>query len=632
MPTNTPVPTSTATPTHTPTPTGTPTPREVAVAHLSRKLQWIDKPPDPAHSDAAKYIIDTWLRDAHLGDSVTAMNWVANGIIKREVKVLESLLKVATIDVGLARRIFGFAWVAESADVGYTEGQALESLEKIGARDLRLGMLVTSYAWLGDDVTLLENDALASLDGIGALDSMLAELLGSYAWVTDGISKDEGVALDSLRNVGTADLALAKLVANYPWVDDDMTSYELTALGSLGGIATVPTVLRLVVSYQWVIDDISFGEQWALTYLSWMAQSHPELAQEVAGLPWVAGDMNVQKQDVLGLLSVHDPERVRYMMGIAGQTEESLDSTEQSSLKILHSLLLLLSLPPDTFEKLVAQPWFADGLDEEEAAFLTILEFAFDMSPSTYHDLAHSHFTESATISLPLTGEVNLWAFSNIPFPPEENLVATMGEVIRTTESFLGVPFPTNTVVLLIVSDTEEGFGPGGYVRDFMWLTRSGSNHVYKRTVYHEISHYYYGFGPPWLLEGGANLLEAYTSDKMGILSFEERPRGLEEGVARCAELGAINIQRLTELQPGDFYYRCNYPLGEHFLTSVFGILGEEAMASALREFYLLSDEGQLWISSATLYRVFLKNTPEGSEEEFRELFRRLHGGPIPDP
>jgi hypothetical protein len=72
--------------------------------------------------------------------------------------------------------------------------------------------------------------------------------------------------------------------------------------------------------------------------------------------------------------------------------------------------------------------------------------------------------------------------------------------------------------------------------------------------------------------------------------------------------------------------------LGENFLTSVFEMLGEEAMSSALREFYTLSDEGQLWMRGETVYRTFLKNTPEGREEEFRELFERLHGGPIPDP
>ncbi len=563
------------------------------------------------------------------------MEWVANGIIEREVKVLNSLRNIATTDVGLAKRVFGFTWLTDSAALGYAEPRALEALEKIGARDLTLGMLLTGYAWLADDVTSHENDALESLDGIGAQDPMLAELLARYPWVTDDISKDEGAALASLHSIGAADLALAKLVANYPWVGDDMTSYEVSALGSLGIIATDPTVLKLAVGYPWVVDGIKFVEQRALLYLSSIAQSQPELARLVAGLTWVANDMNFEKQDILALLDIHDPDKVRYMLGMARQPEESMDGPERWNLKLLHSLLRLLSLPPDTFEKLIVQPWFADGLDEEEAAFVTVLGTSHHYSPPVYRDLIQTRHTQSMTISLPLAGEVNLWAFSNIPFPPDENVVATIGDVVRTTESFLGVPFPTNTVVLLIIPETEQEFGPGGYIGSFMWLTRNGSNPMSTRTVYHETSHYYFAFGPSWLSEGGANFLEAYTSNRVGILSFDDRSKGLEEAVEDCAEIGAANIDQLNELLrtgPFRYYYGCSYSLGEYFLTSVFEMLGEEAMSSALREFYVLSDEGRLWMSGETIYRTFLKYTPEGLEEEFRELFRRLHGGPYADP
>ena len=43
-----------------------------------------------------------------------------------------------------------------------------------------------------------------------------------------------------------------------------------------------------------------------------------------------------------------------------------------------------------------------------------------------------------------------------------------------------------------------------------------------KRTVYHEIGHYYYLQGHSWLREGVANLLEAYTRDQIGVESIEK--------------------------------------------------------------------------------------------------------------
>ena len=42
---------------------------------------------------------------------------------------------------------------------------------------------------------------------------------------------------------------------------------------------------------------------------------------------------------------------------------------------------------------------------------------------------------------------------------------------------------------------------------------------------------------------------------------------------------------------------------------------------------YLMSGEQ----GEEDFYRVFLKHTPPGLEDEFRDLYRRLHGGPAAD-
>ena len=74
--------------------------------------------------------------------------------------------------------------------------------------------------------------------------------------------------------------------------------------------------------------------------------------------------------------------------------------------------------------------------------------------------------------------------------------------------------------------------------------------------------------------------------------------------------------------------------MGEHFLLSVFETIGEEATASALRELYLFSREGQrpeehgLRVTEESIYHTFLNHTPPGLKEQFRNLYRRLHGGP----
>ena len=54
-------------------------------------------------------------------------------------------------------------------------------------------------------------------------------------------------------------------------------------------------------------------------------------------------------------------------------------------------------------------------------------------------------------------------------------------------------------------------------------------------------------------------------------------------------------------------------------------------MSSALRELYLRSEHDSLRQTEEDIYRTFLKHTPPGLEDEFRDMYRRLHGGPFID-
>ena len=80
--------------------------------------------------------------------------------------------------------------------------------------------------------------------------------------------------------------------------------------------------------------------------------------------------------------------------------------------------------------------------------------------------------------------------------------------------------------------------------------------------------------------------------------------------------------------------------MGARFLSKVFLTIGEKAMSSALRELFLLarefertgeSGQGQPATEEA-IYYAFLKHAPVDLKDEFRELYRRLHGGPAAYP
>ena len=71
--------------------------------------------------------------------------------------------------------------------------------------------------------------------------------------------------------------------------------------------------------------------------------------------------------------------------------------------------------------------------------------------------------------------------------------------------------------------------------------------------------------------------------------------------------------------------------MGRNFLHSVFETNGEEAMSSALGEYLLERGNSQRDNSQreieGMIYRAFLKHTPLGRKEDFRKIYRTLHGG-----
>lgn len=67
--------------------------------------------------------------------------------------------------------------------------------------------------------------------------------------------------------------------------------------------------------------------------------------------------------------------------------------------------------------------------------------------------------------------------------------------------------------------------------------------------------------------------------------------------------------------------------MGEHFLISLFELLGKDAMTAALRELYLKPQLEGRDITEEDFYKTFLKHTPPGLKDDFRALYRRLHGG-----
>ena len=127
-------------PTPGPTPTlPTPTAPESAALHLAELVPWFREPLGAAGAEAARLLVELWLRDDSLGKAVAALPWIASAPVGEEIPTaLGALRDIADADLELARRVLAYPWVADGA-LDRDELLAIEALRGIVAADLELG-------------------------------------------------------------------------------------------------------------------------------------------------------------------------------------------------------------------------------------------------------------------------------------------------------------------------------------------------------------------------------------------------------------------------------------------------------------------------------------------------------------
>ncbi len=560
-------------------------------------LTWFDDPPDDNYSAAAEQIVSIWLVDVELAEAVVGLEWVAQGVGSGEVQFLR--------------------WLTGFADT-----------------DLRLSHRVLGYPWLVDDVTGNEMAALRALGEVASNNLDLARHFASLHWFADGLNASERRLLREIEPETRDALELVGLFATFPWYGDGLTTEEERGLfHTLRLIAARDAGLaRLLAGYSWLADEVLYDEWGVVHALNELASTDLELARTVAGLPWFADDVVEEEWWTLSRLNgiaAQDIELARTLTYLSGSRDDAY---------LLLTLARIVDRGEDKLAQLTSQPWFTDGIDDEEAALLIAMEDAAGDARNLFVSLANKHHTQSKSVTLPLSGEVNFWAFQAIPFPRNKDVVGMMEEAVSASESLFGTAFPMNDVVLVLqpVGGATRNYG-GQFRGDHMRLVMYDFSDVNRRTIYHEIGHYYLrgGLGPTWLVEGGADFVESYVMDWIGVDSLEIRLPTTKNLVRdNCHNQGVRKISRLLELSPDhtDPLWVCNYNLGEYFLHNLFDLMGEDAMSAALKELLLLQKAKGENLTEVEIYETFRENVPRGREERFNEAYRLWHGGEFIEP
>ena len=486
-----------------------------------------------------------------------------------------------------------------------------------------------------------------------------------YPWLTDGVSQDEIDFLSSLRLTAEVNESLAMFIAGTAWFSngidhsDDFGNEEFAPELLRTIYQTSPEFLEIATTYYWVSDDITARELSALKDINELAKRDHDLALRIARAPWVQDGIRpfeIYTLDSLPILYDRNPSLTRQLAEHA-----TADFVWASDIRLIDIMTNLLTnygeddRPKESsrFHRLTTQPWFADGLDSKERAFINALEMVYENDHELYDRLLHSRYSQSATFSLPLAGPVRLWAFQAEPFPEGESVLNEVAAGLLGFERIMQAAPPANDIVILLSGHTS-GMGHDGRMR----LPRQPHIPITTDLILDAIGEAYFTFrmGPrfpeglrgqfdlPWMQLSGHEFAKAYVHNMLGTRDLlVQHHSWSSDARSDCASKGMWNIYSVTiqhypeEREEVQALQRCGVLYGNMLLFRLYQTLGERAVSLALRDLYIptvhdevrRNAEGHLTPSDLDILRAFMRHSPEHQHDQIRHWFRQLHGGPF---
>ena len=348
------------------------------------------------------------------------------------------------------------------------------------------------------------------------------------------------------------------------------------------------------------------------------------MAPVLLGSPWIVDGVTEGEAEVIADLAEmadDEPEIASSVMTVPDKTGELIRAT-------LGSLRSILTRDRSRLEELKSRPWFQDGLTDEEAALAVVLK-----EHDVFHALIEDGHVISGTVTLPLAGEVALYAVSHSATRKELQLtVELLRTGTRAMEDFMGTPWNSPNVIVLVAEIAHDARDTGEIVQETVGYYATSHIRLSFMTeglFYHELGHYYFsGLMPVWLVEGGAEFIKGYVlGNTNGGPGYDPLERFYSIEPFGCHAEGMWNIQEW--ISKGHTPFGCAYSLGEAFLLGMYISLGHGTVTASLRQLYELA-EFKEHVTEDDVYRTFLSNTPSAKQDEFRGGYTCLHGRPIP--
>ena len=506
-------------------------------------------------------------------EAIEALPWVRDGVTQYEISVVQDLERMTRPD-GLGEETF---WeVIRHPDMNRIDpdtGQLPGAVRHVA----RLVAEIHYFADWGALPRLMDMPFLESLDRLDTIPLSL---------------------LDQLLTAADTNREEACEVLSHPSWQDGLTDEErlLPLLLYLEG--RDPELAAQVAALPWIEDGIDDSEYSAAYRLQDVALGSVPLLRALLAKPWVADGLDASEKEVFhefeGLARhqwwVGDPRAPTNLEDLALQIVQMpfLETVEPGDALFL-SLLTRDDIDIDWF--LTNKELIGEITDERRSRIAAVFILPRDESNDVASKAKHlvnilldpnQTVVQERMITLPLAGDVHLIAVRTDSYP---HYLRSLERSIRHHEQFMEVPFPYEQS-LVVVADIGGG---GRYVRHGAMIIDVEYRQVSQEAVQWPLDYvaaqtYWSYHYPRWVNVGAPVFLQ-------GNSPFMYRnERNFRIGEESC--LGAYNLIDLVkgEFPPGT---PCFYSMSSGIFYDLYQGMGRQAFKQGFRALYLHRVDGE---------------------------------------
>ncbi len=552
VPTATPTPEPTATPTAPPTatptaaPTATPTAAPTATPTAAPTAT-----PTPPYYEVWSSLREGRQLDSNKPDAaaaIKALPWVADGIEEDERQGVLELIRRALGSTEVFNVIVAQPWIEDG--VNETERTVMAHLGSVARVDEAAALRILNMPFL-KTVDDEDGAAMASLRRLAG--QFPGQFQRAVPWFEDGLDESERTVISLVRAIAGSDHAAAARILEMPFLETVERADALTVEALRDAADRSTEALRATLEKPWVEDGLDEPERIVSIRITEIATKDRTAALRILEMPF-------------------------------------LETVEVFDAGAMGSLWHLASRQPHLFQEVLEHPSLSVGISDEWAKVVMMLGGLSDSNPDRMLFLLDrgpgALEEEERTIGLPLAGEVVLTIIRTQPGSPRS--MDVLERTVRNAESFMGVPFPVESVLLVFEEERRGSVHAGTHLIFSAHNDGREPDSIFNLWA-NRIAGYYWKGQRTWISEGAVLIMTPIReSGRAGAprVTFSYP----------CPELRGI-----VDLEASDPYAvttrKCNYSFGDRLFLDLYYTLGDTAFRQGFRNLYLMSQASQIDIS-----------------------------------